>query len=166
MTRHGASSLILASALALATPVLAQDGPPEEISTAVGAAETAGVLETLMGAGEVTVFVPTNDAITAAPEDVMGEVLGSPDLLASVIQGYAVEGKIMAADAMTAIEESDGTFEVESLGGTMLALTLDGDVISVAGVGETVATVTQADIEFGNITVHVIDAAILPAVME
>jgi uncharacterized surface protein with fasciclin (FAS1) repeats len=93
-------------------------------------------------------------------------VLADEDLLASVIQGYAVEGTVMAADAATAIADGGGTFEVESLGGTMLALTMDGDVISVAGVGSTVATVVQPDVQFGNITIHVIDAAILPMTME
>jgi uncharacterized surface protein with fasciclin (FAS1) repeats len=151
---------------ALAFPALAQDAPPEEISTAVEAAETAGVIETLMAGGEVTVFVPTNDALAAAPQDVLSTVLGDPATLASVIQGYAVSGTVTAADATQMLTDNNGTLEVESLGGTMLALTLDGDVISVAGVGDTVATVVTPDIQFGNITVHVIDAAILPAVPE
>jgi uncharacterized surface protein with fasciclin (FAS1) repeats len=165
MLRTCTITTILAGGLALAGPAFAQD-IPEEISTAVGAAETAGVIQTLMDAGEVTVFVPTNEAIASAPQDLLGEILGSPEMLASVIQGYAVEGTIMAADAMTAIEEGGGTFEVESLGGTMLALTMDGDVISVAGVGDIVGTVVTPDVQFGNITVHVIDGAILPAMPE
>jgi uncharacterized surface protein with fasciclin (FAS1) repeats len=145
---------------------MAQDGPPEEISTAVEAAETAGVLSALLEGGEVTVFVPTNEALDNAPQDALGAVLADPEMLASVIQGYAVEGTVMAADAAQAIEDGGGTFEVESLGGTMLALTMDGDVISVAGVGSTVGTVVTPDVQFGNITVHVIDGAILPAMPE
>jgi uncharacterized surface protein with fasciclin (FAS1) repeats len=162
MLRYTTSTALVAAALALTGPAFAQD-VPSEISTAVEAAETAGIISALTGGGEVTVFVPTNDAIAAAPQDLLGQVLADPEVLASVIQGYAVEGKIMAADATQLLTENDGTLEVESLGGTMLALTLDGDVISVAGVGETIATVVTPDIEFGNITIHVIDAAILPA---
>ena len=108
-------------------------------------------------------FVPTNDALAAAPQDLFAQVTGDPELLATVIQGYAVEGTVTAAAATDLINENDGTFEVESLGGTILALTLDGDVISVAGVGDTVATVVTPDVQFGNVTVHVIDGAILPA---
>jgi uncharacterized surface protein with fasciclin (FAS1) repeats len=166
MTLKTTMIALSAGALTLAGPVLAQDAPPAEIATAVGAAETAGVVSALMEAGEVTVFVPTNEALDNAPQDLLGDVLGDMELLASVIQGYAVEGTVMAADAMQAINDGGGTFEVESLGGTMLALTLDGDVISVAGVGETVATVVTRDVQFGNITIHVIDAAILPAMPE
>ena len=159
-------TLLFACATALAAPAFAQDGPPEEVSQAVEAADTTGVLETLLGAGDVTVFVPTNDALAAAPQDVLGTVLGNEATLAAVIQGYAVEGKVMAADVMAAIEENGGTYEVTSLGGTPITLTMDGESVMVAGAGDTMATVVTPDVEFGTITVHVIDGAILPAPAE
>ncbi|TFL19990.1 fasciclin domain-containing protein [Jannaschia formosa] len=166
MTRHALISLLSAGTLALTAPAFAQDAPPAEISRAVEAAETAGVLETILAGGEVTVFVPTNEALASAPQEVLGEVLGDPERLAAVIQGYAVEGTVMAADAEQAILAGEGVFEVESLGGTMLALTMDGDVISVAGAGETVALVVTPDIQFGNVTIHTIGSAILPGTPE
>jgi uncharacterized surface protein with fasciclin (FAS1) repeats len=156
---------LLGAALALPAAALAQD-IPEDISTAVETAEMAGVVGAITSGGEVTVFVPNNEAIAGAPSQVLDQVLADEEMLSSVINGYAVEGTVMAADAAEAITSGGGTFEVESLGGTMLALTMDGDVISVAGVGDIVGTVVTPDVQFGNITVHVIDGAILPAMPE
>ena len=159
MLRSIALATCAAGALAV-TPALAQETPPEEISTAVGAAETAGVLETLTSGGEVTVFVPTNDAIAAAPQDALNEILADPERLAEVIQGYAVSGTVMASDAMELA--SGGPASVDTLGGGTLEVSVEGEQVMLKGQGDTMATVTTPDLQFGNITIHVIDAAILP----
>ena len=160
MLRNFAYATCAAGALAFAMPALAQDAPPEEISTAVGAAETAGVLETLMSGGEVTVFVPTNDALAAAPQDQLNEILGDPEMLAQVIQGYAVSGAVMAADVMEMA--ADGPADVDTMGGGTLQISVEGEQVMVKGEGDTMATVVTPDLQFGNITIHVIDAAVLP----
>lgn len=165
MFRQATTTVLTAGALAFAAPVLAQETPPEEISTAVEAADTAGIIETLVSGGEVTVFVPSNDALTAAPQDALQTVLADPSLLTTVIQGYAIDGTVMAADATQMISDNGGTLEVESLGGSMLTLTLDGETISVSGEGDTMATVVTPDLQFGNVTIHVIDGAILPVAL-
>lgn len=147
------TSVLAIAAASLAIPALAQD-VPEEIGSAVDAASAAGVVEALAGMGEVTVFVPTNDAIAAAP----GEV-PSGEALATLIQGYAVEGTVMAADAveMTA----DGEATVDSLAGTSLTISSEDGSVMV-GSGETMATVVTPDLQLGNVTIHVIDTAFLP----
>ena len=165
MIRQVTTTALTAGALALAAPAIAQETPPEEISTAVEAAESAGIIETLTSGGEVTVFVPNNGAIEGAPQDALQTVLADPALLTSVIQGYAVEGTVMAADAMQMIEDNGGMFEVESLGGSMLSLMMDGESIAISGEGETTAMVVTPDLQFGNITIHVIDGAILPVAL-
>ena len=165
MIRQVTTTVLAAGTLAFAAPAFAQETPPEEISTAVEAAESAGIIETLTSGGEVTVFVPSNDAIAAAPQDALQMVLSDPALLTSVIQGYAVEGTVMAADAMQMVEDNGGTAEVETLGGTMLSLTMDGESLSVSGEGETMASVMTPDLQFGNITIHVLDGAILPVAL-
>ena len=159
MLRHLAHATLAASTLAIAAPAFAQD-VPAEISTAVEAATSTGVLDALLAAGEVTVFVPTNDALAAAPQDMLSGLLADPEALAAVIQGYAVEGTVMAADVIEMAGE-EGT-EVTTLGGQTLTLTvMDGNVM-VAGKGDTMATVITPDVQFGTITVHVIDGAVLP----
>ena len=160
MLRTFAQATLAAGALALAAPAFAQEAPPEDISQAVGAAETAGVLETLMSGGEVTVFVPTNDALAAAPQDQLNEILGDPEQLGAVIQGYAVSGTVMAADVMELA--ADGPADVDTMGGGTLQVSVEGDQVMVKGEGDTMATVVTPDLQFGNITIHVIDAAVLP----
>ena len=153
--------LAATTALALAVPAFAQD-VPEEVSTAVGAADSAGVIETLVAGGEVTVFVPTNEAVEAAPQDALSGLLEDTDELAKVIQGYAIEGTVMAADAIALAEGSDGPVEVDTLGGgTLMVMVQDGSVM-VGPNEDTMATVVTPDLQIGNITIHVIDTAFMP----
>lgn len=160
MFKTFAYSTLAAASLAVAAPALAQD-VPEEISMAVESAETTGVLETLLGAGEVTVFVPTNDALAAAPQEQLSGLMADSEALAMVIQNYAVEGTVLAADVIEMAGE-EGT-EVTTLGGgTLNIMVTDGNVMVGSG-GEATATVVTPDLQFGTITVHVIDTAFLPA---
>ena len=153
-----------AAVLASSTLVLAEAHTevPEEIGTAVGAADSAGVIETLVAGGEVTVFVPTNEAVEAAPQDALSGLLEDTEELAKVIQGYAIEGTVMAADAIALAEGSDGPVEVDTLGGgTLMVMVQDGSVM-VGPSEDTMATVVTPDLQIGNITIHVIDTAFMP----
>ena len=158
-----AQTSLVALTMGLAAPALAQDAtPPEEISNAVDAAQTAGVVDALLAGGEVTVFVPTNDALAAAPQDALSDLTSDPERLATVIQGYAVEGKVMAADAMTMATDAGGSTTVDSLAGTPLTVMVEGDSVMVGPSEDAMATVVTPDLEIGNVTIHVIDTAFLP----
>lgn len=154
-----ASAAVLAAGLAV--PAFAQD-VPEEIGQSVDAAQTAGVVETLTGGGEYTVFVPTNDALSAAPQDALTELTGDTERLAQVIQGYAVEGTVMASDVMSMAEEAGGSTSVDTLGGGSLTVMVDGETVMVGPSEESMATVVTPDLQLGNVTIHVIDTAFLP----
>ena len=152
---------IVAVTMGLAAPAFAQD-VPEEIGQAVDAAESAGVIETLTSGGEYTVFVPTNDALAAAPAETLDQLMGDPEALAAVIQNYAVEGTVMASDVMSMAEEGGGTTTVDTLGGATLTLMVDGETVMVGPSEETAATVVTPDLQLGSVTIHVIDTAFLP----
>ena len=162
MTAARTSLAAAAAALALAVPAFAQETPPAEISAAVEAAQAAGVLDTLLQGGEVTVFVPTNDALAAAPQDALNEIVSNPERLAQVIQGYAVEGTVMAADVTQMATDAGGSTMVTTMGGNDLEISVMDGQVMVKGIGDTTATVVTPDLQFGNITIHVIDAAVLP----
>lgn len=150
----------LAAATVLFAGVAVSQGVPEEIGNAVEAATASGVVDTLVSGGEVTVFVPTNDALAAAPQDALTELLGDSEKLAAVISGYAVEGTVMAADVMEMA--ADAPAEVTTLGGGMLMIMVDGDTVMVGPSEDNMATVTGTDLQIGNVTVHTIDTAFLP----
>ena len=161
MTMRLVHSSIAALAIGFAAPAFAQD-LPENIDTAVGAAESAGIVEMIVGGEEVTVFVPSNDALSAAPQEELGALQEDSARLAEVIQGYAVSGTVMAADAMQLAMDGGGTATVDSLAGTPLTIMVEGDTVMVGPEGGTMATVTEADRQVGNVTIHVIDTAFLP----
>jgi uncharacterized surface protein with fasciclin (FAS1) repeats len=152
---------VTAAALALAAPAWAQDATTETpdlsgVQTAIDAATSAGLLETLTSGEAYTAFIPTNEAIesqqeaaTAAMEDQAG--------LATLIQGYVIPGNVLAADAMTLVTDGGGTTTVDSLAGTPIELAMDGETLTVNG-----APVTTPDLQLGNVTVHVIDGVYLP----
>ena len=161
MLSRFAQTSLLVLATSLAAPALAQD-VPEEISSSVEAAQTAGVVETLVSGDPVTVFVPTNDALAAAPQDALTDLMGDTERLAEVIQGYAVSGTVMAADAATMATDAGGSTTVETLGGGMLTVMAEGDTVMVGPSEDTMATVVTPDLSLGNVTIHVIDTAFLP----
>lgn len=160
MLSRTARLTLTAAAVAVAAPALAQDATvPEEATAAIEAATTAGLIETLASGEAYTAFIPTNDALAAATELEGAEaVLGDPATLATVIQGYVVAGNVMAADAMTMVTDAGGTTTVDSLAGTPIELAMSGESLTVNG-----ASVTTPDLMIGNVTVHLIDTAFLPA---
>lgn len=120
------------------------------LSTLVTAVKEAGLVDTLNGAPELTVFAPVNDAFAAVPKATMDAAMADPKgLLTKVLTNHVVEGKIAPADIA-------GDHK-----------TLGGGTITVAGSGEDF-TVGEADVICGNVktanaTVYIIDGVLLPA---
>lgn len=127
----------------------------ETFSTLVTALSAAGLVETLSGEGEFTVFAPTNDAFAALPEGTLESLLEDPEgALTDVLLYHVVDGAVMA----------------ETVVGLEAATTLQGEDVAISVVdgsvflNETVQVVTT-DIEASNGVIHVIDGVILPPSM-
>ncbi|GAA4113344.1 fasciclin domain-containing protein [Knoellia locipacati] len=120
------------------------------LSTLVTAVKSAGLVDTLNNAPEITVFAPTNDAFAAVPKATMDSAMADPKgLLTKVLTNHVVEGKI-APDKLAGEHK-----------------TLGGGTITVAGSGENF-TVGEAKVICGNVqtanaTVYIIDGVLLPA---
>lgn len=135
---------------ALAASASAQDQSILEIAAAggfetlVAAVESAGLADTLNGAGPFTVFAPTNEAFTVLPEEIITCLLGIPEAITTILLYHVVPGQVLSSDL------TDGT----------AATTVEGNDLDFT-VGETImvndATVIQADILATNGVVHVID---------
>lgn len=155
----------IAAALALTafawTPVQAQDANKDlaVVETAVEAAKTAGLAETITSSDGITVFVPSNEALTDVPSDALQGLLSDAEKLKSVIQYHALPGKVMAADVME--KAKDGPVEMETLGGGKVTLAVaDGKVLVEGAMGKGV--VIMSDVTVGNAVIHVIEGAMLP----
>jgi len=149
----GAASLISGCA-SMSGPVSVADtiAANPSLSTLSGLITTAGLSDTLKGAGPFTVFAPTNDAFKAVPAKTMDALAKDPEALKGVLTFHVIAAKAMAADVKNG--------KVKSVNGADLDLAKAGDFVTI---GEN-AIVTQADIVASNGVVHIIDTVMLPPV--
>ena len=122
-----------------------------QFSTLVEAATAAGLVETLGGEGEYTVFAPTNDAFAALPEGTLDDLLADTNALTTVLLYHAVAGTVLAEEVVTltsatTLATADIAIEV-----------VDGGVVLNGNVN-----VTATDIVCSNGVIHVIDGVLLP----
>jgi uncharacterized surface protein with fasciclin (FAS1) repeats len=121
-------------------------------STLVTAVTTAGLVETLSGAGPFTVFAPTNAAFAALPAGTV-ETLLKPESkadLTGILTYHVVPGTLKAADL------TDGQ-KLKTVNGAELTVSVKDGKVMIDG-----ANVTAADLVAGNGVVHVLDAVVLP----
>ena len=121
-------------------------------STLVTAVTTAGLAETLSGAGPFTVFAPTNAAFAALPAGTV-ETLLKPESkadLTAILTYHVVAGSLKAAD-LTAGQK------LKTVNGAELTVSIKDGKVMIDG-----ANVTAADLVAGNGVVHVLDAVVTP----
>lgn len=136
----------------------------ENFSTLVTAVQAAELVETLNSDGPFTVFAPTNDAFAKLPEGTV-ETLVKPEnkeKLTGILTYHVVSGAYNAADVIEAIQSNNGSFEVKTVNGGTITLTLkDGNVLLTDANGGT-ATVVIADVMASNGLIHAIDTVVMP----
>jgi transforming growth factor-beta-induced protein len=119
--------------------------------TLAAALKTAGLVDTLKGAGPFTVFAPTDEAFAKLPAGTV-ETLLKPEnkaKLAGILKYHVVAGNVKAADVV----------KLKS------AKTVQGQAVAIDttdGVKVNDAKVVKADIECDNGVIHVIDTVLLP----
>jgi transforming growth factor-beta-induced protein len=120
-----------------------------QFSTLVGALQTTGLDAVLDGAGEFTVFAPTNDAFAALPEGTLESL--SEEQLESILLYHVLGAGVFSG-------QLDAQQTVETLSGEPIFITAGSGGVIVNGT----ASVTSADIEARNGVIHVLDGVILP----
>ncbi len=131
-----------------------------DFSTLVTAVQTADLVDTLSSEGPFTVFAPTNEAFAAALDalGITAEELLARDDLGAILTYHVIPSQVLAADVLAAVEAGGGTFEVQTVNGANITVTVVDGMVMLNGV----ATVTVTDLMAGNGVVHVIDAVLLP----
>ena len=132
---------------------IAQSIDPNTFSTLYHAVNSAGLTETLNGAGPFTVFAPNDTAFGTLP---LGDVQGlfqpaNKELLAAVLKHHVVQGKVMAADVV-------GLSEAKSVLGETLKIEAKDGKVMINGVN-----VVTTDIVCSNGVIHVIDGVFMPS---
>lgn len=136
----------------------------DAFSTLVAAVKAAGLVETLSSEGPFTVFAPTNDAFNALPEGTVPSLL-KPEAkatLTAVLTYHVVAGKFEAAAVVDAIKKGNGKFEVKTVQGQMITLSLDGGSVILTDAKGGKATVIIPDVAASNGVIHAIDAVVMP----
>ncbi|MBL0968229.1 MAG: fasciclin domain-containing protein [Brevundimonas sp.] len=136
-----------------------------DFSMLTTAVTSAGLAETLNGAGPFTVFAPTNAAfekIPAAQRDALMAPAGRADLT-KVLTYHVVPGRVDAAALTQQIQAGGGSAALTTVeGGTLTARAgADGSVTLTDEMGNT-SRVTQTDVAASNGVIHAIDTVVMP----
>ncbi len=123
-------------------------------STLLKAATAAGLVDTLEGAGPLTVFAPTDNAFAALPAGTLEGLLKDPAALKKVLLYHVVSGAV-TSDAVVGLTSTP---------------TVEGDAITIAVKDGTVVLngdtkVIATDVAASNGVIHVIDHVLLPPSM-
>ncbi|MGB1286853.1 MAG: fasciclin domain-containing protein [Aggregatilineales bacterium] len=128
----------------------------DDLSILSAAVEAAGLSDTL-NAGGVTVFAPTNEAITNALNTLglsAEDLLGSGDILTEILTYHVTSGSVLAE----AVVELDGE-SVEMLNGQTVAVSVtDAGVVLNDSINVTATDIEARD---GGV-IHMIDAVLMP----
>ncbi len=123
-----------------------------KFNTLVTAVKAAGLVETLNGHSQFTVFAPTDEAFAKLDPAVIESLLKpeNKESLTNVLTYHVVAGRVSARDAY---DLNTAT----SVNGQRLPISLRGDVPKV---GE--STIIATDIQCSNGVIHVIDSVLMP----
>jgi len=128
-------------------------GTFKTLAAALGAAD---LVETLKGKGPFTVLAPSDEAFAKLPKGTVEDLLKPENKakLKAILLAHVVPGSAMAADVVK-------LKEAKTAGGTIIKITVDGDVVKV-GTEKGMSKVVKTDIKTDNGVIHVIDGVILP----
>ncbi|MGB1474579.1 MAG: fasciclin domain-containing protein [Candidatus Poseidoniaceae archaeon] len=124
----------------------------------VAALGVAGLVDTLSGEDNYTVFAPTDEAFAAAGIN-LADFTTDEEIatLADILLYHVVAGEIASTDLV------DGANTVTAANGDELTVTVAEGVVTV---GAEAATVVLADVPASNGVIHVIDKVIIPPTEE
>ena len=134
-------------------------------TTLVAAVKAAGLVETLSGAGPLTVFAPTNAAFNKLPAGKV-ETLVKPEnkeMLTTILTYHVVPGRIYSKTLMSMIKKNNGTLSVKTVQGGMLKFTRKGNSIMLEDSKGGMSNVTIKDVYQSNGVIHVIDTVVMPS---
>lgn len=136
-----------------------------DFTTLVSAIQTAGLDETLNGAGPFTVFAPTNAAfekIPAEERDALTQPEGQAELR-RLLTYHVIPARLDAASLVQRIQTGGGSLALTTMQGGVLTARVDanGSVLLTDAAGG-VLRVTEADVVTSNGVIHAVDTVAAP----
>ena len=134
-------------------------------SALVQALQSAGLTETLRGAGPYTLFAPTNAAFDAIPEEARRNLMAPAqrERLIELLSYHLVPGTVTSQDLRRAVERGQGgRAELATVTGDNLSVFREGEAIVISDGAEGRARITRGDQNQANGVVHSVDAVLMP----
>lgn len=158
------SAALFAASFVQAQNIVGVAAANENFTTLVAAVKAADLVETLSSEGPFTVFAPVNDAFAALPEGTVPGLLKpeSKSALIGILTYHVVSGKFEAAAVIDAIKANNGAFEVATVQGGKIVLSLADGQVKLTDEKGNVATVVIADVAATNGVIHAIDTVVMP----
>jgi len=121
------------------------------LSTLVSAVKAAGLVDTLNGAEDITVFAPTNDAFKKVPAATMKKAMADQKgLLTDVLTAHVVQGRLTPADLAGEHQTLNKGAKI-TVEGSGEDFTVNGDAMVLCG-----------NVQTANATVYIVDSVLLP----
>ncbi len=137
----------------------------ENFSSLVAHVQAAEMADALMAEGPITVFAPTNEAFAKMPKATM-DMLMKPEnkaKLQELLKYHVVSGEWKAADLMKAINDNNNKYDVTTMEGENITLSVNGGKVMVKDAKGNVANVVMADVDASNGVIHAVDKVLMPA---
>ncbi len=152
---------VFAVLVALALPLSATAAAPsknivetaagsKQFSTLVSLVKKAGLVKTLSGTTDYTVFAPTNAAFAKVPKKTLNMLLENKSLLRKVLLYHVLPGKVPASKVLE-------TKSAKTAEGASVQFSVRG---KSAYVNE--SKIVKTDIECSNGLIHVINTVLIP----
>lgn len=136
----------------------------KEHTTLVAAVKAAGLVETLAGAGPLTVFAPVNTAFDALPAGTVDNLVKpeNKDALTGILTYHVVPGKLDSKELMTMVKAGKGSAMLTTVAGGTLSVTRKGNKLTVTDAKGGASEITTKDVYQSNGVIHVIDKVLMP----
>ena len=121
------------------------------LSTLVTAVKTAGLVDTLNNAENITVFAPTNDAFAKIDKATLNKVLADKKTLTAILTQHVV-GQRLSPDMVAGEFDTLNAKQGVSVEGSGEDFTVNGS-----------AKVLCGNVQTANATVYIIDTVLLPS---
>lgn len=134
-------------------------------TTLVAAVQAAGLVDTLSGETDFTVFAPTDTAFAKLPDGTVSTLVKPENkgTLTNILTYHVVPGRITSGRLVNYIERGGGEYSFSTVSGGHLTARLSGDKIIITDAAGRATAVTAADVRTSNGIIHVTDGVFLPA---
>ena len=133
-------------------------------TTLVAAVKAGGLVDTLQGAGQFTVFAPTNAAFAALPAGTVNTLLKPENkgTLDKILTYHVVPGRLDSSILDQQIAMGGGKAVLKTVEGEPLIVQGSGKSLTVTDEKGGTAHITIADVYQSNGVIHVVEKVLMP----